>query len=133
MTSDQSSRLESFVRSTLGCGCPEEVLRSIHLTHVETSIESDTLFTRLDVGGTLLVYVLEVVGDPLRAAAALPAFIASGIVERDGQGFNRLRVVLATDDPEGLLATAERIFSGSAPRDDRIHLHVVGISELPFD
>ena len=133
MTGDQTSRLQSFVRSTLGCGCPEEVLRSIHLTRIEASIESDTLFTRLDVGGQLLVYVLEVVGDPQRAAAALPAFIASGMVERDSQGFNRLRVVLATDDPEGLQPTAERIFNDSAPRDDRIHLHLVETSELPFE
>jgi hypothetical protein len=54
-------------------------------------------------------------------------------VERDGAGFNRLRVVVAADDPATLRPTAERIFSESAPVDDRLHLHVVKVGELPFE
>lgn len=133
MTDEQTSRLRSFVRSTLGCGCPDEVLRSIRVTTADASVDSDTLFTRLDVGGTLLIYVIEVVGDPQRGLAALSAFIASGLVERDAKGFNRLRVVVAADDPEDLRAMAERIFSESAPRDERTHLHVVESGALPFE
>ena len=129
---DRNSRLRSFVRSTLGCGCPDEVLRSIRVTAADASVDSDTLFTRLDVGSTLLVYVIEVVGDPQRAVASLPALIASGLVERDAKGFNRLRVVLATEIPEDLREEAERVFSESAPRDERVHLHVIGSCDLPF-
>jgi hypothetical protein len=133
VTTDRNSRLRSFVRSTLGCGCPDEVLRSIRVTTADASVDSDTLFTRLDVGSTLLVYVIEAVGDPQQAVAALPAFIASGLVERDAKGFNRLRVVLAADIPEDLREAAERTFNESAPCDGRVHLHVVGSGDLPFE
>lgn len=133
VTTDRNSRLRSFVRSTLGCGCPDEVLQSIRVTTADASVDSDTLFTRLDVGSTLLVYVIEAVGDPQQAVAALPAFIASGLVERDAKGFNRLRVVLAADIPEELREAAEQTFSESAPRDGRVHLHVVGSGDLPFE
>jgi hypothetical protein len=109
------------------------VLQSIRVTTADASVDSDTLFTRLDVGSTLLVYVIEAVGDPQQAVAALPAFIASGLVERDAKGFNRLRVVLAADIPEDLREAAERTFSESAPRDGRVHLHVVGSGDLPFE
>ncbi len=132
MTTDLDTRLRIFVRTTLGCGCPDEVLRSIRVTTSDASVDTDTLFTRLDVGSTLLVYVIEAVGDPQRTVAALPAFLASGLVERDAKGFNRLRVVLAADVPEDLIDAAERVFNESAPGDGRVHLHVVGSGDLPF-
>ena len=78
------------------------------------------------------MYVLHVTKNPHQVAAALPVVIAAGLVERDGGGFNRLRVVVAADDPAALRPIAERAFSESAPADDRLHLHVVQVGELPF-
>ena len=62
----------------------------------------DTGLSRIDVGGQLLVYVLHAIATPHQVASTLPGLIAAGLVERDGAGFNRLRVVVATDDPAAL-------------------------------
>jgi hypothetical protein len=133
VTVNQTSRLRTFIRSTLGCGCPDEVLRSIDCSHTTVDCDQDTRVSRIDVGGQLLVYVLHASGNPHQVAAALPAIVASGLVERDGGGFNRLRVVVAADDPNAIRPTSERAFSESAPADNHLHLHVVHVGDLPFE
>jgi hypothetical protein len=107
-------------------------LRSIDCSHTTLTQEQDTGLSRIDVGGQLLVYVLHATSSPHQVAAALPGVIAAGLVERDGAGFNRLRIVVAADDPEALRPIVERAFSKSAPADDHLHLHVVQVGELPF-
>jgi hypothetical protein len=123
VTDEQTSRLRTFIRSTLGCGCPDDVLEWIQCTHTELTQEEDTRITRIDVGGQLLVYVLEVDGPDGRAEAALPAVIAAATVDRATTCFSRLR----------MRPRLEHIFNGSAPLDDRVHLHVVRPTELPFE
>ena len=78
------------------------------------------------------MYVLHAIANPHQVASTLPGLIAAGLVERDGAGFNRLRVVVATDDPAALRPIVEQAFSESAPADDRLHLHVVQVGDLPF-
>jgi len=133
VTSEQTSRLRTFIRSTLGCGCPEDVLEWIQCTHTELTQEDDTRITRIDVGGRLLVYVLEIDGPDWRAEETLPAVVAAATVDRATSCFNRLRVVVAIDDPKEMRPRMERIFNGSAPADERVHLHVVRSTDLPFD
>jgi hypothetical protein len=125
-------RMQHFIRETLGCGCPEEVLQWIECSHSQPVPEHSLLLTRIDVGGRLLVYVVEGDEAPESAVEALPALVAAGLAERDRAGFNRLRLVVASDDPETIGPLAERAFADSAPQDDRIHLHVVAGGELPF-
>jgi hypothetical protein len=131
MTHDLAT-LQRFIRSTLGCGCPDEVLQWIECSHSEPVPDHNLLLTRIDVGGRLLVYVVEGDEPPEAAADALPALIAAGLTERDRAGFNRLRLVVASDDPDAILPVAERVFAESAPRDGNIHLHVVEAGDLPF-
>jgi hypothetical protein len=133
VTNEQTTRLRTFIRSTLGCGCPDEVLEWIQCTHTEFNQEQDTRITRIDVGGQLLVYVLEIEGPDQRAAEALPAVIAAATVDRATSCFNRLRVVVALDDPDEMRPRIEASFDGSAPADDKVHLHVVSTTDLPFD
>jgi len=133
VTTEQTSRLQNFIRSTLGCGCPDDVLEWIQCTHTELTQEEDTRITRIDVGGRLLVYVLEIEGPDRRAEEALPAVVAAAIVDRATSCFNRLRVVVAIDDLEEARPRLERIFNDSAPADDKVHLHVVRATDLPFD
>jgi hypothetical protein len=125
-------RLRDFIRSTLGCGCPDETLQWIECSHSHDAPAHDLRLTRIDVGGTLLVYVIESELGPDAAAAAVPAVVASGLVERASGGFNRLRIVVAGSDPETLRPLAAAHFAASAPRDDRVHLHVVANEDLPF-
>jgi hypothetical protein len=133
VTTEQISRLRTFIRSTLGCGCPDNVLEWIQCTHTELTQEEDTRLTRIDVGGQLLVYVLEIDGPDLRAVEALPAVIAAATVDRASSCFNRLRVVVAIDNPEEMQPLLESTFNGSAPADDNVHLHVVRATDLPFE
>jgi hypothetical protein len=133
VTIDQTSRLQTFIRSTLGCGCPDEVLRSIDCSHTTVDCDQDTRLSRIDVGGQLLVFVLHATGNPQQVATALPGVIAAGLVERDGAGFNRLRIVVAVDDPAAFRPIVEQAFAQSVPADDRLHLHVVRVEDLPFE
>jgi hypothetical protein len=131
MTPDLA-RVQHFIRTTLGCGCPKEVLQWIECSHSEAVPEHGLRLTRIDVGGRLLVYVITGEVAPETAADALPALLAAGLAERQRTGFNRLRLVVAVDDPEAIRPVAERAFAAAAPHDDRVHLHVVAVDELPF-
>ena len=125
-------RMQHFIRTTLGCGCPDDVLQWIECSRSEPIPEHDLMLTRIDVGGRLLVYVVEGDEAPEMIAGALPALMAAGLAERERSGFNRLRLVLASPEPEELTTVAERVFAESAPRDDKLHLHVVAADVLPF-
>ena len=124
--------MQHFIRSTLGCGCPDEVLQRIECSRSEPVAGHSLLLTRIDVGGRLLVYVVEGEEAPETAVNALPALMAAGLAERRRAGFNRLRLVVASDDPDAIRPHAERVFAASAPRDENIHLHVVAVHDLPF-
>ena len=125
-------RVHQFIRGTLGCGCPDEVMQWIVCSRSEAVPEHDLMLTRIDVGGRLLVYVIEGEEAPENAVRALPALLAAGVAERDRSGFNRLRLVVASDDPEAIAPLAQFVFSDNAPHDDHVHLHVVSIHDLPF-
>jgi len=131
MTPDLA-RVQHFIRTTLGCGCPEEVLQWIECSQSEAVPEHGLRLTRIDVGGRLLVYVVAGDVSPETAADALPALLAAGLAERQRAGFNRLRLVVAGEEPDAIRPLAERSFTASAPPDGRVHLHVVAVHELPF-
>jgi hypothetical protein len=131
MTPDPQ-QMKHFIRHTLGCGCPDEFLESIECTRSDVTPAHDIRLLRIDVGGRLLVYVIEGGDNPQTAAEALPAVLAAGMVERATGGFNRLRVVVACADPESSGPPLEHSFNASAPRDDKVHLHVIAEGELPF-
>ena len=132
VTTVQTARLQAFIRTTLGCGCPDEVLECIRFSRTGVADQHEGRLTRIDVGGRLLVYVIETGDDPRRAAEALGAVVAAGTVERNRGGFNRLRVVVATNDRDTFGPELKRSFEDSAPRDDRVHLHVIAVGDLPF-
>jgi hypothetical protein len=127
VTRDQD--LRSFIRCTLGCDCPDEVLRSIHCSTAHPASGCPPPATRLDVGGRLLVYVLRPGSEHL--ATTVAAAIAAGVGERDRLGFNRFRLVIADDDPEPLRTAAEDAFAACPERDDKTHLHVEALEDLP--
>ena len=127
------AELQHFVRHTLGCGCPDEILEWIQCSRTEATSAHDIRLIRLDVGGRLLVYVIECGNDPDHAATVLQAILAAGMVERATGGFNRLRLVVACSDAEASRPLLEKSFNASAPHDDKVHLHVIAEGELPFD
>ena len=58
MTPDLAE-LQHFVRDTLGCGCPDKVLEWIECSVTDAAPAHDIRLFRMDVGGRLLVYVIE--------------------------------------------------------------------------
>lgn len=117
--------VETFVRETLGCGCPPEVFE-----HIEDSRPGD--LRRIAVGGRLLVHVIT---PPTGVVAVerLAEYLSRGRRERDELGFNRFRLVIAagegTADPATLVLAFERLRAG----DERLHLHLVPADALPPD
>ena len=75
------------------------------------------------IGGRLMV--LGVAGEHLRSPEEpLATLVVAGMGIRDGEGFNRLRIVVATDDPE-FETMLRPVFDRIPGLDDRVHLHVV--------
>lgn len=121
LTGELAAFARRFVREGLGCSCPEEVLDRIGID------AGDPALTRLRVGGRLLVHLIACPAwaDP---APILPRRLAAGVAERDAGGFNRFRLVLATEEPARLRPAAEAAFA-SLGMDARTHLHVVTLAE----
>ena len=126
-----SSALVHFVRDVLGCGCPDEVLQSITVGRGRWVPVIDGEITRLDVGGRLLVYVVEPAGaEPLTTVVS--GAIAAGLADRERHGFNRFRLVLATSDPATIEEAARAAFEVLKLLDDRVHLHVVAAEDCQW-
>ncbi len=91
------------------------MLQWIECSRSEPVPEHSLLLTRIDVGGRLLVYVVEGEEAPETAANALPALMAAGLAERQRAGFNRLRLVVASNDPDAIRPHAETRICGFRP------------------
>lgn len=121
--------IERFVRTTLGCKCPDEVFESIAIERAPTP-DAALPHTRLVIGNRLLIHVLE--APSVRATAAAVSKLATqGRTERDAKHYNRYRLVVASDYPTGLLTTARTSFESVAGTDNRAHLHVLATDLLP--
>jgi hypothetical protein len=118
--------IEYFVRETLGCGCPEEVFRSIVVDRAEAP-DGSTPFTRIAVGDRLLVYVVRP-GRGCAPEAVIAPLARLGRGERDRKGFNRFRLVVVSDDIQP--AAADRFREVVGP-DVKAHIHVIPPGELP--
>ena len=125
VTSPASPALEHFIRSTLGCKCPDEVFQSVAIDRADSHI-------RLMIGNRLLIYVLEIA--PGRTAAkAVSRLTEQGLADRNAEHLNRFRLVVASAQPTLILADAKASFAGAAGADDRAHLHVLATDQLPLD
>jgi hypothetical protein len=84
---------------------------------------------RLQVGERLLLYVLvrDVTG---LSTAELQRVLSAGREERDREAFNRLRLVVPSDDGpvarKSMVGALERM----ADMDERTHLHFVRLDEI---
>ena len=125
MTSPASSDLRRFVRSTLGCKCPDDVLQSVAIDRRDNQ-------TRLVIGNRLLIYVMETTFEP-PAAKTVSRLVEQGLADRNSQRLNRFRLVVACPQPSPDLASATASFAAVAGDDDRAHLHVISTDELPAE
>lgn len=121
---DDHTTLTHFVRVTLGCGCPDEIVAQTVVEAVEGQGRG------LDVGGRLLVRLIP--SDDLEALVdEFPDTVRRLRDERDRRGFQRLRMVIVHREAEIVGDVLSRMLQVLAVGDDRVHIHVVADSEIP--
>ncbi|HYQ73191.1 MAG TPA: hypothetical protein VET88_14825 [Gammaproteobacteria bacterium] len=119
------SRVEDFVRETLGCGCPSDVFEDVLLESGPAGFPGIPGTRLLAIGGRLLVLLVD--GDAAgMTAAQINALLRRGRELRDSGGFNRFRLVITT--AERRAATAPQ---GVVMDDERLHLHFIATARLP--
>jgi hypothetical protein len=121
--------IEHFVRTTLGCKCPDEVFESIAIEGAPGPRDG-LPHTRLVIGERLLIHVFEA-QSVNGTSAAVSALAAHGRAERDAKHYNRYRLVVVSDHPTQLLTVARTGFESVAREDNRAHLHVLATDQLP--
>jgi hypothetical protein len=115
--------IKDFAVNVLGCACPDEVFSSIKLEKNPMLIGGFEPSFAIRIGGRLMI--LGFAGEMIRSRVdSLAAIVAEGIRIRDGEKFNRLRIVAISDDPESDEAIRAG-FARIAGLDDRVHMHVV--------
>jgi hypothetical protein len=122
--------IKSFVRQTLGCACPEEVFKRIDCQSNIKLNDNLLLSSKINVGNKLLIYVVEI-NDQDSMKHTLSFLLNIGKKERDSSGFNRFRLVLATDKLDEIKEVADVTFK-TIDKDDRIHLHVISKKDIPI-
>jgi len=123
-TNSNTAAIKSFVIETLGCRCPESVFEQIDYDERSTIPGFDTPLQRLLIGTRLLIYIFES-DDATALQMFLPLLVEKGKAERDHNGYNRLRVVVATDQPQSIQHEAEMLFASLGDVDEKVHLHVL--------
>jgi len=118
-----------FVRGTLGCSCPDEVFNSIAIERVRGT-DASAPYVRLLVGRRLLIYVLDA-QQPEQVRATVPALLRQGLEERDANGLNRLRLVVAAGLPTPEVTATVANLASEIGLDDRSHLHVIAAGLVP--
>ena len=124
-------KIKRFVQEALGCGCPEEVFRSIDC---KRDVELDggvILHSIITIGNRLLIYVVYDNQDFIKKHLAL--LVSAGKKERDSRGLNRFRLVIVTDRFPGNSDAIIRTFGDLQEKDENIHLHVISSNTKYLD
>jgi hypothetical protein len=125
---DMNEAVKAFAVNVLGCNCPEEVFSAIEFEKAPGPVGGVGPIFQILIGGRLMV--LGVTDSELRGSLeSLARVVAEGVARRDRQGFNRLRIVVVSDDP-GCVARLKPLFEGIPEKDDRVHLHVLRREEI---
>jgi hypothetical protein len=120
-------KIKAFVQGVLGCECAEEVFEIIELRQ-ETM--AGKTYDRVNIGNRLLIYIFRT-DDPDFVSKELASIARAGMGERNAKGFNRFRLVLASDNARVEIA-AMKAYKALDFADDRIYLHVVQPDQTDF-
>ncbi|UCB55766.1 MAG: hypothetical protein JSW45_04345 [Thiotrichales bacterium] len=116
-----------FVRGVLGCSCPDKVFEDISVTR-QSKLFGITNCV-YEIGGRLIVAIV-VPQDWQDVEPALGSMVEVGKKYRDRHGFNRFRLVVASDSDEAhQVLTAQ--FEALPDIDERLHLHVIEPQKIP--
>jgi len=120
--------IKKFAQDILGCGCSEDVFKSIDRQEnikIENNLNLDK---KILIGNRLLIYILNC-DDPEFITHNLGSYINAGIRERNSNGYNRLRFVISASSVNLLKPAAEKSFQELSLPDDKIHLHILDRSQ----
>jgi hypothetical protein len=120
--------IKFFVQNVLGCTCPDKVFEQIEDNPVLPSTAPHS--RSISIGGRLLIYVWEVEDGFEELQEGLLAMLEAGKKERDADGLNRFRAVLAVENPQIIALKANFYFSRFEGKDDRMHIHVIPLHAL---
>lgn len=123
MIADKNN-IEIFVRHILGCECPDEVFRHIDCQYNVTLTNDILLRNKINIGNRLLIYIIEVNNTDF-IENKLRTLVSVGKTTRDIHGFNRLRIVIATDKKKEVGDAAESIFKTLESVDEKVYLHII--------
>jgi hypothetical protein len=115
--------IRSFAVGLLGCGCESHVFNSMELAADEFG-RNYAGGRRILIGNRLLVYLVPWDARPdLRGHLAYLA--GRGKAERDGNGYNRFRLVLVAENPGAVGGEGGALWPSIAAGDEKLHLHVL--------
>jgi hypothetical protein len=125
---DMNEAVKAFAVDVLGCNCPEEVFSIIEFEKSPGPVGGVAPIFHILIGGRLMVLGLKD-SELLKHRDSLARVVAEGVAKRDRLGFNRLRIVVVSDDP-GYGTRLKPLFEGIPEKDDRVHLHVLRHEEI---
>jgi len=131
VTEPDHGDIERFVRGTLGCGCPDEVFRTVSLSRLP-AVPGRPAVLQLLIGSRLLIHVAAAPAEP-SAAGWLEQLAANGRAARDRHGYNRFRLVVVGVVTTAPAAELEARFARALARDERAHLHLLDAAQLPAE
>jgi len=117
--------IKRFVQETLGCSCPEDVFTEIEYQKACAGFPE----RRIKVADRLLIYIINMDGKS-DIQEVVDSALARGVTERDNNGLNRFRLVLAASRPDELRTLAVLAFKSSGYADEKTHLHVVNTGDV---
>lgn len=121
--------IKYFVREHLGCNCPDEVFEQIAV--IDKADISDQFDTVYNIGGRLLVAVCTP-SDWHEIENRIEQLVTAGMRFRDRYGYNRFRLVIATDETDAL-TRLQKAFESCPKPDEKAHMHVIKPQALPTD
>ncbi len=124
-----ASAIKYFVKEKLGCGCPDSLFDRIDYQENASVVDCGLPIQRILIGDRLLIYLLEF-GEGQFPPEFLPLLIESAKSERDGNRYNRARLVIVCDQAEAIRAETERLFEAIEGVDAKLHLHLLSRAEF---
>jgi hypothetical protein len=122
--------IERFIRNGLGCQCPDEVFRFIVVEDCPKEFGDWPQGRLISVGDRLLILVLYS-DDSGAMHRMLGGLLQEGRRLREARGFNRFRLVIATNCAGLLEPLLRKEFAHLDGMDERLHLHVIAAEQVP--
>ena len=101
MKENEGLLIKSFVQNNLGCGCSDEVFSFIQVEKNPDDFHSLPVDYLITIGNRLLIGICLYENLDVGAIKNISRSLSAGKKLRDRNGFNRFRLVVASDSSEG--------------------------------